>query len=149
MSRFELRWAWRHPYQWLRRFWTHLALSAVLIGLSFVWSSETFSIAVTPAVWPVALTWVAALIFATSIAPFSKKLRAVTGASMVTLGTVRAAAVVQVLVSTDVTPPVLYALIFHDIILALVGVIWPEWTVACGGDATVEAGRDDRGTGSV
>lgn len=145
MSRFELRYAVRHPMRWVRHFWLHLAVGAMLATLASTWGDAIFQqVAFAPA-WPILLAWVGGLVIATSLAPFSRWLLAVTGAAMMTVGLLRGVALTEVLLYRDVNSAVVTALLVKEGFLFALGAVWPTWTRSCGAAATVEAGADDRG----
>lgn len=149
MSRYELRYAARHPLRWARHFWLHLTLSALLALLAIAWGDPIFDQAAFAPLWPLLLSWLAGLIIATSLAPFSRWLLAVTGAAMMTVGILRALALSEVWLYGDATQAVVLALIVKEGLLFALGAVWPTWTRACGAGATVEAGADDRGGGGA
>ena len=145
MSRYDLRFAWRHPLRWLRIWWLHLALAGICLATAWVWTADIFAQVLQPNLWPIAMGVVAGLIVASAIAPFDYRLRAVVGAAIITLGVVRAGAMAEVFLFGDANRHVVAVLGLHALILAAVGAVWPEWTAACASRATVEAGREDRG----
>lgn len=145
MSRYDLRFAWRHPLRWLRIWWLHIALTGICVATAFIWTTDIFAQVLQPNLWPIGMGVVAGLILSSAIAPFDYRLRAVVGASLITIGVLRAAAMGELWIFGDANQNVVAVLGLHALILAAVGVVWPEWTAACASRATVEAGREDRG----
>lgn len=145
MSRYDLRFATRHPLRWARHWWLHLVVAINFGVLAAAWDQPVFERVFAPNLWPLALTFVAGLVLASALAPFEHRLRATTGAAMLTIGLLRIVAMLEVLYARESEPAVIIALASHSLIVAALGVIWPTWTSACGTAATVEAGADDRG----
>lgn len=149
MSRYELRWARRHPLRWVSIWWLHLLVAAMLAVLSVTWTADAFAIVTVATAWPLLLSWVGGLVLATTLAPFSRRLVAATGAAMITFGVLRAIALIEVMIHSDATTEVVVALTVYSLLVAALGAMWPTWTAACGARATVEAGADDRGGGGA
>ncbi len=58
-----------------------------------------FDAAFAPNLWPLGTMFVAGLVLASAIAPFEPKMQATAGAALITLGGLRALAMVEALVS--------------------------------------------------
>jgi len=145
MSRYDLRWAVRNPGSWLAIWWLHVVVTAILVLIAVAWTAPIFGRVVRPNLWPIGMGAVAALTLAASFAPFERRLQAAVGAALIVMGVVRAVALVDVWFSHDVNGPALAVFALHSLFIAVVGVLWPDWTVACGTRATVEAGREGMG----
>lgn len=147
MSRYDLRYAVRHPLRWVMHWWLHLTVATTLGTLAVAWDHQVFDQTFVPNLWPLAAMFVAGLVLASALAPFERRLQAVAGAALITLGLLRVGAMLEVLYVGEASRGVVIALASHSMLLAALGVIWPSWTAACGAAATVEAGADDRGQG--
>jgi hypothetical protein len=145
VSRYDLRWAGRHPLRWSRHWWLHLIVAATLAILAAAWDQPVFDQTFAPNLWPLAATFVAGLVLASALAPFERRLQATCGAALITLGLARVAAMAEVFYAGHSDRAVIVALGSHAVLIAVLGVIWPTWSAACGAAATVEAGNDDRG----
>ncbi|MFA9432899.1 MULTISPECIES: hypothetical protein [unclassified Egicoccus] len=145
MSRYDLRFAARHPLRWVRHWWLHLVVALTLVVLAAAWDAPVFEAAFAPNLWPLGAMFVAGLVLASSIAPFEPKMQATAGAALITLGLLRLGAMIEALWVDKADSALLISLACHAIVIAALGVIWPSWTAACGAAATVEAGEDDRG----
>ena len=150
MTRNDLRWIRRHPLRWLSYWWPILVLAAALGSIAATWTDPTFSIVLLDPLWPIALGVVAALILATTVAPFHHRLRVLAGAGLIILGVFRVFLYLEVILlgGGALTPEQTAQLIVqiaHWIIIALVGASLPAFIADMGLRATVEAGRDDRG----
>jgi len=145
MSRYDLRWATRHPGRWLSFWWLHATVAAIFVLIAVAWTDPVFERVLQPNVWPVVMGAVASLVVASALAPFERRLQAVVGATLVTLGITRAAAMVDVWSQGEVPAALLVVLGLHALLVSALGTVWPEWTLACGTRATVEAGREGTG----
>lgn len=147
MSRYDLRYFRRHPISWVVHWWLHLLVATSLGVLAAAWDQPVFDQVFVPNLWPLFATFVAGLVLASALAPFERRLQAVSGAALITLGVLRLAAMMEVLYVGQAARGVVVALAAHSVMLAALGVVWPTWTAACGASATVQAGADDRGQG--
>lgn len=149
MSRYDIRWAARHPVRWLGYWWPVLTLAAALWLIAATWTDPTFTIVRLDALWPAALATVAAFIVAAAIAPFRHPLRIVAGASLITVAVFRVILYLDVILVAGVPSAQAAQLtvqIGHWILAGLIGVALPTIIGDIGLRATLEAGRDDRGS---
>lgn len=154
MSRFEFRWARRHPSRWLSLWWPVLAISISLAAIAILWTDDTFQVVRWPNLWPVVLSVAATLVAVTTIVPFSRRLAAIAGGSLVTIGVLRVIGYIDALLTADAGSSVdttraryaLAALAVHWVIVSLVGVVLPTLVAEIATRVTVEAGSDDRGS---
>ena len=145
MSRYDIRWAIRNPGQWFAIWWLHLIVTVILTLIAVAWTAPVFEQVVNPNLWPIGMGAVAALTIASSFAPFERRLQAATGAALIFMGIARAAAMAEVWFNNDVNGPALAVFGLHSLFIAVIGVLWSDWTVACGTRGTVEAGREGMG----
>jgi hypothetical protein len=147
VTRFEVRFALRHPLRWLRCWWLHLAVTIMLVGLALTWTADVFAQVLQPNLWPLAAAAAGALCVASALAPYVRPVQALTGTALIALGLLRALAMVEVGIAAtgENVVPLAIAYGIHALLLAALGVVWQDWTRACALRSTVEAGRDDRG----
>lgn len=144
MSRFDLRWAARHPLRWLRHWWLHVAAAGCLWGIGTAWTEGVVAPVAGLHMWPLFVFGVGCFVFASALAPFSRRLTAFTGATLVALGITRAIAFASVIATGRGDIPVLTAAGLLWLLVAALGIIWPDYTRARGAESTVEAGWDDQ-----
>jgi hypothetical protein len=142
VSRYDLRYAAKHPLVWLRFWWVHLTVCGMFVTLAVVWTHPLYSRVLGPPLWPIAAGGLAAMVLASALAPFSKELQATAAASMVTFGIIRVLAMVEIAWHEPNLAPLAVAFAVHAGGVAVLGVVWPTWTAAVGARATVEAGRE-------
>ena len=145
MSKYDLRWAIRNPGSWLAIWWLHVVVTVILVLIAVAWTAPVFGRVYQPNLWPIGMGAVAALTLAASFAPFERRLQAAVGAALVVMGIGRAVAMAEVWFNNDVNGPAIAVFALHSLLISVVGVLWPDWTVACGTRGTIEAGREGMG----
>lgn len=144
MTRFDVRFVLRHPLRWARHWWVHLAVACLLFTIAGAWTSDVYEPVRAGMGWPIAVGSVATFVLASALAPLETKLVATVGATMTTLGVVRALAYIEVAVTSDVSTALLVSLSAKWLIIAALGMVWPVWTAEAATAAAVDAGREDR-----
>lgn len=145
MSRYDLRFAARHPLKWMKHWWLHLAVATMFCILATVWTAPQFERVLQPNLWPIGAGALAFGVVLSALAPWERRLQTVVAAALITFGILRAIALLEVAVGEPRLLPIAISLAVHALGISSLGVIWPDWTTACAGNATVEAGSDDRG----
>jgi hypothetical protein len=60
VSRYDLRYAAKHPLVWLRFWWVHLTVCGMFVTLAVVWTHPLYSRVLGPPLWPIAAGGLAA-----------------------------------------------------------------------------------------
>ena len=121
-------------------------LSALLMFIAATWTDDAFTVLRYNNIWPVGMVFSATLVFASTIAPFSTRLRNLAGAVLATFGGVRAFFSIEAAIFTLDGPgvPQLAIQAAHWLIIALVGLFIPTFVADTASQMAVEAGKDDR-----
>lgn len=143
MSRFDLRFAVRHPLRWLRHWWLHVGVACALWTIAGSWTIGTVATVLGVQVWPIILGAVGALVLASALAPFARRLQAACAAALIVVGILRATALLAA-ISYGADPPVMIAAAMLWLIISALGLTWETYTTTVGTRSTVEAGDDDR-----
>lgn len=145
-SVYEFRFMRRHPLVWAKLWWPMLFLSALLMFIALTWTDEAFTVLRLNSIWPVGMAFSATLVFASTVAPFSERLRTLAGAVLATFGGVRAFFSIEaaLFVVEGAAVPQLAVQAAHWSIITLVGLFVPTFVADTASQVAVEAGKDDR-----
>lgn len=133
---------------WFKTWWPMLTLSALLWFIALTWTDDAFTVLKFDTIWPLGLAGSATLVFATTIAPFSFRLRNLAGAVLASFGIVRAGFTIEAalfIVDSTAASAQLIAQSANWLIIALVGFFVPTFVADAAPRMAVEAGKDDRG----
>lgn len=148
MSRYDLRWAWRHPVGWLRVVWFPLLLAVSLAAWAGIVREPVFDVLVGSAAWPLIFAWTSGVLALSTVAPLDQKIQVVAAGSLAAVATLRAVSYTLALATADLSAAgvqVAAALWLHWTVMVGVAVLLPRLLEVAGRRMTAEAGADDRG----
>ena len=148
MSRYDLRWACRHPAGWLKTVWFPALLSAVFAGQAVLVREPVYDVLPGAGVWPLILAWTGGMLLLSTVAPLDERVQAVAAGSLFAVAVLRMFSYGWALAFGPLTDNgVRFAtgLMLHWLVIAAVALVLPRTLETAGREMTARAGVDDRG----
>lgn len=148
MSRYDVRWLWRHPVEWAAIMWMPIVLAVMLGAKAIVVGEPVYNVLQGSGLWPVVLAFCGGMMLVATVAPLDPRVQSVAGGTLLAVATLRMVTYLWAWATASLGHDgraIALGLALHWLVIAVLAVQLPVLLEASGRRMTVEAGRDDRG----
>jgi hypothetical protein len=136
------------PDVWFRAYWFQIIVAGSLALKGWATTNEVFAVIPAAPLWPWALWCAAVVVLGSTVRPFSARLSALAGATLIAVATLRVTSYLLVIFAGDLdgrAGALAWYLVSLWMVTVAVGFAWTDLLTTAGGEEAVQQGRDESG----